>query len=206
MTINETSPRPWYRLHLLTWISVCVVGYTLANRVLVPRGTIEVRGGVANREMLQAGWPMVFWDQARIMPKVAYLARRRSPPRWYAFGLLVSAICSGGLLLATTIVCERALRRRHRLQFGLRALFVLGIVLGVMLVLPKLEWQGPIRDFEGMRIKEFCSLVTWSDVYSLAGWPIILALGCAVYLLVEHLWQWTSCVGTYAGRRHKRKT
>ncbi|MHC4402779.1 MAG: hypothetical protein ACYTG0_24210, partial [Planctomycetota bacterium] len=138
---GDSSParrrRPWYRLHLSTWIVLLIAG-TILFLSNVP-GERRLSQTAATYFVMEHGWPLVYlvrlpegpvWDP---VPSMWPLTKGvvSFDPLTLAADVAVAAL----VLIFTAAVFETRRRRRKRLQFSLRTLLV-----AVLIVSAALAW------------------------------------------------------------------
>ena len=126
------------------------------------------------------GWPFANLDQS------VFLQMGIGPPSfdfdWHPWRI-AGNITFGVLLVGSTaFVCETWLRRPQRMQFRLRNLFILPVLVGAMILLGH-EWELSYRDYDPENLQVTWSLVSLSDAVQPLRWPVLLSLVCAVYSL-----------------------
>jgi hypothetical protein len=139
------SRRPWYRLHLSTWL-VAVLGLLVGVLLIVPGedGVYPEDGSLRPERAVVHGWPWPYlWRTPATIS--SYQPMTTSSPWW-----LCTAVRSlnGFALIADTLLCtcvcaiavsifELQRRRTRRLQYSLRSL-----LLFVTLIALALGWWG----------------------------------------------------------------
>jgi hypothetical protein len=178
--MDKPYSRPWYRLHWLTWLATAVVIGALAIRQCDEVAVF----GFSNLGMY-FGWSYFGWPFANVDQSVT-IVMGFTPPEfefnWHPWRIAGNIACGVLLVGSTAFVCESWLRRPRRLQFRLRHLFVLPVLVGAMILLGH-EWELPYRDYDPENLQITWSLVSLSDAVQPLRWPVLLSLVGTVYSL-----------------------
>jgi hypothetical protein len=177
--MDSAAKRPWYRLHLATWVVIGVVAYALAALQMEPQlGISEDETGLYMETRF--GWPAAHLTTIDGRPSPTWLGPKPTfTPGWRYLPLALNLIVGLLLTALTAHALEIWLRRPNRRQLTLTSLLGITGVLAVLagLVSGRISFTIPLLNVSSDE------LMSWDDLSEPLRWPVAVAMGCTLYSL-----------------------
>jgi len=188
VTLNSTDSdrrRPWYRIHLGTFVVVAIVGAALTGSNFRKAGSYSVGGGTYLNTWNVYGWPTVVVNEHidesiesfGLYNSNSIIRVKNIQYRWNWIGLSTNAIVSLILIVGVVLACENWARQQCRpWQFSIGTLLMLMAASSMTLTIATNNGAMPtwlVVDPLAGRILDDCR---W---YVVA--PIFFGIGCLNY-------------------------